>query len=1596
MKMKLSFFKPCLALLLIIIFQFAPAAQTLNWDANLAKPQTFTSLNPDDDPDVTVDQMWQVSVKDLMKLRTDPVTDAYGIKAILNDKERGFVKVRVYLYDDTEYDPDDEDRTQGRGPLIFECFMNKDNQSTQPANGGNDYELGEWLAWWPDTKETDGGFYFNDGWESNDARSAMMAAAFYDYNKKFTGWNGAQKPGSAVIPYSSIQTGDYKLPVIIEVDVFKANATSITLPGIGLIEPGYFKPPYLDIQLAVNTVYTDAIHVNVSIPTPESPDNLNLYDITLNISRFGDRTPLATQKILKSQIPYTNTDLTLSLGDKIAGEFWIWASYNIDVKDGNNTWHPYENRQQFLANYNVNISPITKPYVYTISKQDYNGLPVFTLKGGMSAEYVVEKTLASLLSGVSETWDVRTVDGKPDLEDGGPVSIHPDANAFDFLDRSINKTIDLYNNNLGPTTEFNTVIVGTGVAHMPYMTSAMNAPFLPLQFLVSIHSVTEVQRILDRAKGDGYSAFSMMGYDPSVDDIGVAWIRLKELPPQYLKFLRDHKVKNLIIMGYQEGYAAGESGARRIWIEGQPDDDYTAGSMYMMGHGPLKDYKGFYKDYYRWNFSEEKNLIDWEGGLANVQVQDIAAQLGAGSGLNINTFAIRATESLDFYQWATDIQMAALVKNNGKPQMISMNEYLIGFPNYELYTNTVPYLYWQGGDTLLLAGRTWDYTNIKVKPFYQQGGPFTDIPVYFQSKIDRKSYMNALKKYFTNVTQDNWQKADVWDISDGMQSPCELIAVALTKTPDGPKNFAAWNSSRSAFNFDDFSVMAKNSVAPSPSSDPNLFPKPSGVTELKKIEDAGFTITKYNYDFNTYWQPPNFPNLIEMRSLNNGFPGNLMGYMDGQQRPNDIRKQAITISQFDLENTSDEYDLKMAYKFNVTKDDGLSNYDPLLGEEQNMDCFEFTSIPYNHWLDIPSRMMARAGAVWILNGGVYDFDYNGLPGVVPFIKKTNNKNNNIEIKAQPQILSFKGEAAFGWKWGSQKSAGIVHRPADIPAKDLAASMKLLFQNETKDYPNALGAMTYMTGQAGSGLYDIKALQPGWMKDYPPFPPYYLGADRCFYAPLSLRCAGTEVVAPIEDGWNDCSILNDDNAIQRFSSLAYQQFPRTFDEVPNARTFVALKGKKLDIGIIDGDYGDGKSYRGRVATKTMGMHVYEQSQFCLAKQYDNFVNLDGGSSTQMWLNGRGPLQMMNSYIKTDDNQGPYYSRLVSSFIMLVPKLHTELINQTVQRVTLSDVPLFDNTHINFTYSDEVDLVKPKAFIDLSPCKDSLNKADGAYGMIAGNFTMSQYLNEGKKGGILFYTGEEMFYPETKGLATVHPRLRNLMVIGVGNVLPSLVDTIQNMPDDATHGLKDLISDPEAKNISVYYIKIYDGEVTDYIIQQAGNPARYLTGDHRFVLRWDGREAFDGIIPAYFTIDGKDVLLGARVYYSYLKDPDNSFLNMGVSTHAYIGALNLDGRFLTGDIAIKPYNYLFAVGREAWTKVYDYTAKIDAALANKSLPDFRQTYYEPGMFALQCLETSGRHVFALAQQGQNRFYGLRLNNFFFKKKMPDKKPIKGKTK
>lgn len=103
---------------------------------------------------------------------------------------------------------------------------------------------------------------------------------------------------------------------------------------------------------------------------------------------------------------------------------------------------------------------------------------------------------------------------------------------------------------LGADKPYDTVIIGTGVACTPYLARTFKAPVLPSHVLVSVNSIQELNTLLHYTqKHNGIDTYAVCGYDLSMPDIGVAWIKIRGIPDIYADFIKRHKVKNVILVG---------------------------------------------------------------------------------------------------------------------------------------------------------------------------------------------------------------------------------------------------------------------------------------------------------------------------------------------------------------------------------------------------------------------------------------------------------------------------------------------------------------------------------------------------------------------------------------------------------------------------------------------------------------------------------------------------------------------------------------------------------------------------------------------------------------------------------------------------------------------------------------------------------------------------------------------------------------------------------------------------------------------------------------------------------------------------------------
>lgn len=480
------------------------------------------------------------------------------------------------------------------------------------------------------------------------------------------------------------------------------------------------------------------------------------------------------QKPTQIQVQGLVTDSTLiwRIPDKSpAGAYGIFVSIEAD---GQKT--PFEFQTFFRV---VDPGMLT---CYEIDRSSWSeNQNVYQLDGGMSAEYVVEKSIEATGKGISHTWRVSAPGSGPN-----PVYATPE-----FLKKSVQSTIDFYDREIGKNTPIETVIISTGVPSLPYLSATMRAPVLPVHYLVAFDSVEEVQGILRQAAQDGYPAYATAGQDSSVA-LAVAWIKLLEMPQPYLDFLKRHHVANVLILG-STGRNGGENMARRLAVEDNGPEPYSPGSIYVMyTSGDPSDATAL-RDKIT-NFDElelEKEAIgipDWESGILEQQIRSFATSVKGQTTVS-GVWSVTAEDLLELYNLGTYASLAFIQKNRGGPEEAEMqvrgvclNPYLISHPLHELRAGYVPLLYWQGNPAASTVGRVHSVVITAVNRFLPNCRT-DDLVFHINSSRNCGGAFaaDALKQALiadgiTKFKENDYSIDEVWDPTDGVTAPCECVA----------------------------------------------------------------------------------------------------------------------------------------------------------------------------------------------------------------------------------------------------------------------------------------------------------------------------------------------------------------------------------------------------------------------------------------------------------------------------------------------------------------------------------------------------------------------------------------------------------------------------------------------------------------------------------------------------------------------------------------------------------------------------------------------------------------------------------------------------
>jgi hypothetical protein len=412
---------------------------------------------------------------------------------------------------------------------------------------------------------------------------------------------------------------------------------------------------------------------------------------------------------------------------------------------------------------------------FQIGRHRFRGLDIFTLDGGMSAEYSVEKSLEDLDVAVSHSWYVDSMQGGPRPVFGTP----------EFLQRSVRKTVQTYDDVFGPATVFNTVILSTGIPSIPYLSNTFNAPVLPLHFLASVNSTQEIQSIMDFSNQHGLVSYATLGYDLSVGP-AVAWIKLLDLPAVYVEFLRRHRVAYILIAG-ETVARGGETSAKQV-LNGAVRP-YQAGSIYIMRPGNTTDdsltLAGKISDFGQVQQSESLvTITDWESGIVTEQISNISNTIKAETGAD--TYSLTSPDLLRLYDLSSYLTAAFLKKNCLPIAGVALNPYLIAHPAYEAWKGLIPLNYWQGNSPASTIVRLNGSTRRAVEAYFPSAS-WSKLKVWVNSsnnfggaeeagKLIRVLDDNGQKHILTNDFESN----EIWLPGKGMQTICERIAMDLT------------------------------------------------------------------------------------------------------------------------------------------------------------------------------------------------------------------------------------------------------------------------------------------------------------------------------------------------------------------------------------------------------------------------------------------------------------------------------------------------------------------------------------------------------------------------------------------------------------------------------------------------------------------------------------------------------------------------------------------------------------------------------------------------------------------------------------------------
>ncbi|CAG7652418.1 discoidin domain-containing protein [Paenibacillus allorhizosphaerae] len=552
------------------------------------------------------------------------------------------------------------------------------------------------------------------------------------------------------------------------------------------------------------------VNLKYNIRNPSKNNKVKLSGLHAKIFKFGD--PYFLQ-----EIPL-ESGLTVLPGQSVqlsANHLWTIPSNIATGSYGIYLQFRYDNGYiaERYANF-IRIVSGSERTVYHIDKHNFKGFDVYTLDGGMSAEYAVQKSAEMLGATVSHTWYVSPKGGT-----------YPVYGTRPFLQQSIKQTVDFYNKEFGMETPFDTVIISTGVMPVSYLSRTMKALVLPLQYLVSLDTIKELRTMLQYANDNGIPSFASIGYARSMPMTGVAWMKLLGLPKEYKDFLNQHQVKHVVLMGADETNG-GEDLVKKVVSNGVKPTGTDPGDIYVVykQRATAEDIAWLNKEIK--DFGEvplekyTRHLSDWEGGVIKRQIDQFSDDIKASTGVREIVF-VTGRASLGLYDLPTFAVLEFMKKNEEAfssdgpiVRGVTLSPYLLSHPFYETTIQYVPLVYYQGNTTQNTIDLRLNEMVRNAVRLYFPNTRFEDLKIWINASRNTggsiaEDFKKSLsEKGFLHIEEQNYGVDEEWKPEDGMDAPTERI-VEKWVASTSPEALKEWDYRLAPLSIEDLKTIAR-------------------------------------------------------------------------------------------------------------------------------------------------------------------------------------------------------------------------------------------------------------------------------------------------------------------------------------------------------------------------------------------------------------------------------------------------------------------------------------------------------------------------------------------------------------------------------------------------------------------------------------------------------------------------------------------------------------------------------------------------------------------------------------------------------------------